>query len=76
MAKTQRRTLAEELRKAIKESGITLYRLGRESGVTRQQLSRFMRRERDLGLSIAGKVCDVLELGLVRVGDGRRKSGK
>jgi transcriptional regulator with XRE-family HTH domain len=64
MTRARRRPLADQLRQAIQESGMTLYRLSQESGVTRQQLSRFMRGERDLGLTIADKVCSVLGLDL------------
>jgi transcriptional regulator with XRE-family HTH domain len=68
MTKAQRRQLADQLRQAIAESGITLYQLSQESGVHRSQLSRFVREERDLGLAMAGKVCEVLGLHLTREG--------
>jgi transcriptional regulator with XRE-family HTH domain len=63
----QREQLADQLRRAIEGSGITLYQLSQASGVHRSQLSRFMRGERDLGLVIADKVCQVLGIGFCRL---------
>jgi transcriptional regulator with XRE-family HTH domain len=69
MTKKQRQQLADQLRQAINDSGITIYQLSQDSGVHRSQLSRFMRGQRDLGLVIADKVCEVLGLRLTGDGD-------
>ena len=55
-------TLSEHLRQAIQASGRSLNQLQQETGVSRSQLSRFMRGERDISLTVAEKVCDVLGL--------------
>jgi transcriptional regulator with XRE-family HTH domain len=68
---SERKALADELRRAIAESGLTLYRLSKESGVDPSQLSRFTRSKRDLGLMIAEKLCEVLGLELVKTRAGR-----
>jgi transcriptional regulator with XRE-family HTH domain len=68
MTKKQRQQLADQLRQAILNSGITLYQLSQQSGVHRSQLSRFMREKRDLGLVIADKLCEVLGLKLTSDG--------
>jgi transcriptional regulator with XRE-family HTH domain len=64
MGKAGRRSLAEQLRQAIEDSGITMYKLSQDSGVNRSQLSRFMRGQRDLSLAVADKFCEVLGIGL------------
>jgi transcriptional regulator with XRE-family HTH domain len=56
--------LAEQLRKAIAASGLSMNRLAQSSGVTQGQLSRFMRAERTLTLTAAGKLCAFLGLRL------------
>ncbi len=57
--------LVEQLREAIRKSGRSLYRLGKDSGVGSDQLSRFMRGDRTLTLPAAEKICRVLNLELV-----------
>jgi transcriptional regulator with XRE-family HTH domain len=65
MSKSKRDTLAGDLRQAINESGISMYKLAQDTGVSRSQLSRFMREERDLSLGVANKLCEVLGLRLI-----------
>jgi len=62
----RKRTIATELRKAIKSSGETYYRLAQESGVAQEQISRFVRGERDLRLETAGKLAAALDLRLTQ----------
>jgi transcriptional regulator with XRE-family HTH domain len=69
MTRGKRRSLAEDMRRAIEESGITMYKLSQDSGVDRSQLSRFMRNERDLSLTVADKLCEVLGMKLTRDGN-------
>ena len=52
----------KQLKAAIKRSGMSSYRLGKLSGVTPQQIRRFVGGERDLQLVNAGKLA--LALGL------------
>ena len=65
-------TMADELRQAINDSGITHYRLAQETGVTAGVISRFMAGERDLRLETASKLADALGLEL-KLKKGRRK---
>jgi transcriptional regulator with XRE-family HTH domain len=76
--------LVSQLRTAIRSArkqGWTLYQLGRESGVGRDRLSRFVRGERGLTLEAAGRVCQVLHLRLVSpdqppAPEGKRPRGR
>ena len=54
----------KQLKAAIKRSGMSSYRLGKLSGVTPQQIRRFLVGERDLQLVNAGKLALALGLGL------------
>lgn len=69
-----KKSLADQLRRAVKESGITVYELSRRSEVHRSQLSRFLRGQRDLGLTMADKLCRVL--GLTLAPDGARRPAR
>jgi plasmid maintenance system antidote protein VapI len=61
MAK-KRKTLTQQLLDAIAESGLSGYRLAKESGVPQQVLSRFLRGERTLTIETADRLADALGL--------------
>ena len=46
-------TMSETLKAAIKESGLSLYRLAKDSGVERLSIARFVKGERSLRLDKA-----------------------
>jgi transcriptional regulator with XRE-family HTH domain len=56
-----------QIREAIQDSGKTLVELSESTHVSPSQLSRFLRGERDLTLTSAARVCEVLGLRLVGV---------
>ena len=56
--------LAEQLKQAIRESGMSLTRLGQATGVDSGRLSRFMRGERDLTLEASARLCGALGMEL------------
>jgi len=60
-------TLVNDLKAAILDSGQTTYAIGKASGVSPGMIDRFIRGERDLRLTTAGKLCEVLNLRLMRV---------
>jgi transcriptional regulator with XRE-family HTH domain len=64
MAKKKPPDLADELRRAIKMSGLSLNQLAKETGVHQAQLSRFVRGKRTITVSAAAKVCSYLGLRL------------
>ena len=49
-------SLADQLRQAINESGLTQYRIAKESGVQQTILSRFATGERNVQLDTADKL--------------------
>ena len=61
------RSLVDELREAIRNSGETEYRVAKESGVAQPILNRFLHGERGVSLETAAKVCKYLGLHLAPV---------
>lgn len=65
--------LVEQLQQAIRDSKLSLNELGRRTGVSQGQLSRFLRGDRTLTLPAAARVCDYFGLELcVRHNSGVR----
>jgi len=63
MSKKRRETdLAAQLRQAIRNSGLTLYRIGVEADVDSGVLSRFFTNERSITLTTASRIADYLGL--------------
>lgn len=58
-------TIAETILKKIETSGMSQYRLSKESGVATAVLSRFVTGQRTLTIETADKLCRVLGLKLV-----------
>jgi plasmid maintenance system antidote protein VapI len=63
--KKRRTHLEKQIRAAIKESGLTIYRLAKDSGVPQPVLSRFLNAKRGITLTTASKLAEALELELV-----------
>ena len=51
-------TLQDQFRSAIEGSGLSLYRIAKDSGIAYQVLHRFARGERDLTLETASRLAD------------------
>lgn len=62
--------LGKQLREAFRSSGMSMFALSKQSGVPYSGIHRFINADRDLTLSTASKVADVLGLELRQV-DGR-----
>jgi transcriptional regulator with XRE-family HTH domain len=58
-------TITDVLRAAIEQSGLTLYRVGKESGVPSSNLRRFVRGEMSVRLDKADRLAAYLGLHLV-----------
>lgn len=63
--------LLDDIRKAIKASGQSCYRIAKETGVATSQLSRFLNGERGLSVESLTVLCDYLGLEIVL----RKKKG-
>jgi len=55
-------SVSEQLRKACETSGLTRYRIAKDSGVSYDALARFLNEERDLRLATADKLADYFGL--------------
>lgn len=60
-------TLAEDLRKAITDSGLTAYALGKACNISPILINRFMNGERDMRIATASKICGVIGYGLAKL---------
>jgi plasmid maintenance system antidote protein VapI len=71
MTKRQKttRTVCDQLREAIRESGKTHYRVGKDAGIKPEIVTRFVRRERDITGKTFAKLATALGLTLVPVGE-------
>jgi transcriptional regulator with XRE-family HTH domain len=56
--------VVDQLKEAIRRSGMSLNELGRLCGVGSDRLSRFMTGKRDLTLSAVERICEALGLRL------------
>jgi transcriptional regulator with XRE-family HTH domain len=65
--------MIEQIRQAMRDSGRSLNKLSKESGVNVSRLSRFMRGERTLTLPAAADLCATLGLALFPVTRRRAK---
>jgi transcriptional regulator with XRE-family HTH domain len=59
-------TLTAGLKAAIDQSGVTRYRIAKDTGILETSLSRFMRGETSLRLDKADELADYLGLELVK----------
>lgn len=57
--------VSESLRKAIQESGLSLYRVAKDAGIGYASLHRFMSGERSVSLDVFDRICESLGLELV-----------
>ena len=58
--------LTDQLRKAIRDSGLSQYRIGKDCDIDKAAMSRFMSGERGLSLKSIDRVAEYLGLELVR----------
>ena len=64
--------LLEDMKRAIDESGMSRYRISKESGVAASQLSRLVNGERGLSIEAMERVAEVLGFEIVL---RRKRSG-
>lgn len=68
-----KKTLAEQLRQAAHSSGLTAYRIAKETGITEPTIGRFMRGETTLSLDNAEKVMNLLGFQVVPPAKGGKR---
>jgi transcriptional regulator with XRE-family HTH domain len=59
-------SLSDDLRKAISDSGKTVYAVAKESGISQQVLGRFLRGERGINIETADRLAEYFKLRLAR----------
>ncbi len=64
--------IEQTLRKAIAESGLSYYRLAKDSGVDLRSIARFMAETQTIRMNIAAKLTKRLGLELTPVEPGRK----
>lgn len=69
-------SFSDQLRLAIKESGVSCYRINRDTGVSQSILSRFMNGKAGLSTINVDRLCECLDLELVPKAKPKRKGGK
>lgn len=57
--------LEKQIMAAIEKSGLSIYKLAKDSGVSQPVLCRFMNRQRGITLVTASKLTETLELELI-----------
>jgi hypothetical protein len=75
-AKPQPLPVVHQLQNGIRAGGVSLHELGRRTGVSEGQLSRFLRGDRTLTLPAAARVCLYFGLALCPQGQGVTESDK
>jgi plasmid maintenance system antidote protein VapI len=71
--KKKPRTVCDQLRDAIRESGKTHYRVGKDAGLKPEIVARFVRGERDITGQTFAKLAAALGLTLVPATKAERK---
>jgi len=61
-----KKTIVDQLRQAIAESGETECAIAKGSGVSQSVVNRFVNGERGISLTTAARLCSCLQLDLVR----------
>jgi len=69
-------TLADDLKKAIAESGMTTYAIAKQCGISQIGIDRFVNGERDMRIETASKICHVLGYGLAKLETSKTKTAK
>lgn len=61
-----KKTIVDQLRKAIADSGETEYAIAKGAGVSQSVVNRFVHGERSISIETAAKLCLYLKLDLKR----------
>ena len=75
MAKKRTQLLTDQLRQAIDDSGLTRYRIAKETGISESALAQFYNGHRGLSMKALNALGEFLELKVV-LGRKSQKRGK
>jgi len=64
-------SISEQLLKAMKASGLTRYRISKETGVSESTLSKFVNRKGGLSMEAIDKIGKLIGMGLVEKSPGK-----
>jgi transcriptional regulator with XRE-family HTH domain len=68
-----RASFREQLRRAIRRSGLSRYAIAKQTGIQQSQLSRFMSGERGLSIAAIEAICTLIGAGIVTTPKPKRK---
>jgi transcriptional regulator with XRE-family HTH domain len=71
---TKRISMSEQIRRAIRDSGMTRYRICQEIGITQPSMTRFMQGKAWLSMPTLDKIAELLDLDIV-AGKRSKKKG-
>ena len=63
--KKKRVSLSEQIRRAIRDCGLTRYRICKDIGITQPNMTRFMQGKAWLSMQTLDKIADLLDLNVV-----------
>ncbi len=64
--KRKRKKFSDQIRQAVEDSGITRYRIWKDTGISEPLLSLFMSGDRGLSMKTLDKLADYLDLHVVK----------
>lgn len=65
MSKTPRKSIADQLRRAIDESGLSRYQIAKETGIDESALAKFYNGQRGLSMSALNSLGECLQLTII-----------
>lgn len=68
----KKKTLSDEVRRAVMECGMTRYEIAKRSGIAQSVLSRFVTRERTITLGTLDRLADVVGVEVIFRGATRK----
>jgi transcriptional regulator with XRE-family HTH domain len=76
MVKKQSKKLTDQLRQAIDDSGVTRYRVSKETGISESTLSKFYLGQRGLSMDALNRLGEYLGLEIIRSAGSKKRERK
>ena len=76
MAKKQSKKLTDQLRQVIDDSGVTRYRIAKETGISESTLSKFCLGQRGLSMDALDRLGKYLGLEIIISADSKKRESK